>query len=350
MHSANRGVLGAAGMLGAGGRHLATPLSHTGFYRDFQTSSTPRLDLFTLPSSQEGRSLMQPICAEYANSARCLSLTSSHAQWLAVGSNEGTVTLIDTASDECRADRDEVTPSFEVSDWTVFEVKWRYDDEIIATGSSDYRVKLFSTSTLQPIRNFAGPRGSTRSIAWDPSSCGHVLVSGGRDGAIHMYDMRVPSRGSESDGADGQPVVSLWGAHATGAPAAPRRGRKAKNHASVKGVTSLTYVPSRGSSMLCSAGCGDGVLKLWDMRALASTCAVNVSGGEATLSATVDDQPQGQQSTQAAPRADKPAYVTAPCGDESEQHAVYPLDHGLDVTRQISSNKRCVLRHTCRFR
>lgn len=269
--AAGRGVLGAARLLGGGGPGLASNLSHRSFHQTFQTSSNPSNDLFTLPSEQVDRQFSHPLSAEYANSSRCLS--GQKAQWLAVGSNEGRVYLLNTREGGI-PHGDGSTPSWLAHDGSIFEVKWRADDEVIATGGSDYRIRIWNTATGDEVRSFSGHRGTPRSIAWDSESNGNILASGGRDGAIHVYDIRTRAA---SSGSDGDPVISLWGAH-TYEPPRPLRGpgsrggrRGAHGRASYpKGVTSLTYVPGRGRNTLCSAGCGDGVLKLWDLRSVAS--------------------------------------------------------------------------------
>lgn len=75
--------------------------------------------------------------------ARCLD--ADHPQWLAVSSNEGMLTLLDTSTHcgPCSS-----SASFPVGENSIFEAKWRFDDEMIATGGSDYRVRLWDTSSL----------------------------------------------------------------------------------------------------------------------------------------------------------------------------------------------------------
>lgn len=114
-------------------------------------------------------------------------------------------------------------------------------------------------------------------MTWDPScASGSVFLSAGRDGAIHLFDTRVtahmarpqfrPTEGEESVSAA---VMSLWGAH-TSMPTRPRRGKGSRGAGEgtlmPKGVMSVTYVPSRGAHVVASAGCADGVVKLWDLR------------------------------------------------------------------------------------
>ncbi|PWN33396.1 WD40 repeat-like protein [Meira miltonrushii] len=309
--SLGRGVLSVAGRLGGGGSGRMCNFSQRAFHSSFYTTSTPSLDLFTLPSEHDTHQFSHPICGEYANSSR--SLSGQQAQWLAVGSNEGRVFLLNTLEGAMSED-DGSTPSWLAHDGSIFEVKWRPDDEMIATGGSDYQIRVWNTSTGEQIRSFSGHRGTPRSISWDPNGNGNILCSGGRDGAIHLYDLRDPSSTSEDDDGNDStpPIASIWGAHTT-EPVRPLKGpgsrggrRGTQGRATYpKGITSLTYVPGRGSNILCSAGCGDGIVKLWDLRAMASYDDINMRDQmEETLMGIND-----------------------------------PLEAGLDVSLQFTKNK-----------
>jgi denticleless len=278
----SRGVLGAIRSLGAGVAGGAQrSVSQRPFHNSFCTTSTPAKDLFTLPSAHEDQRFSHPLCAEYANSARCL--TGSRAQWLALGSNEGQLFLLDTSGQTTHFSS-ENTPSWQAHDGSVFEVQWRSDDQQIASGGSDYKIRVWDSSSGQAIRTFGGHRGTPRTIAWDPDGRGNLLASGGRDGAIHVYDTRTAN--------DTDAVVSIWGAHAPKADIATGRRRRRKIEQAVRGITSLAYVPGRAAHTLCSAGCGDGALKVWDLRNVAATTSRD-SSDEASAVATVPLLEQG---------------------------------------------------------
>lgn len=174
------------------------------------------------------------------------------------------------------------------------------------------------------MRAFRGHRGSPRTIAWDPHGGGNTLVSGGRDGAVHIYDLRVNDR--SEDGETSSACLSIWEAHTVEEAARPLRGpgsrgggkSKSQLQQQPKAVTSVAFLPGRGSNLLASAGCADGKVRLWDLRQLQTKSAAigvkNFSGNKRKLAKDED--------------------VTM----------VDPLDQGIDVTRQtlprMQYNKR----------
>lgn len=110
-----------------------------------------------------------------------------------------------------------------------------------------------------------------------------MLCSGGRDGAIHLYDTRL--RGPE-------PILSIWGAHTPAPPIKTKTNNKKTASTSTStsstraasgtttkstgkrktqavglptGVTDVLWHPNRESNLITS-GAKDGVIKLWDLR------------------------------------------------------------------------------------
>ncbi|UZJ54982.1 hypothetical protein CBS101457_004302 [Exobasidium rhododendri] len=303
------GVLGVSRSLGPG--YGRTSVSHRAFHQTFRTESIEGSDLFTVPSISDTGGVAHPLCAEYAYSSR--SLSNYQAQWLAVGDNEGSVHLVNTL-DDCMASVDTDTknkPHWSTCHGSVFELKWRFDDEMIATGSSDYMVKIWSPETGSLLRSFKGHRGSPRSIAWDPSGAGNILVSGGRDGGLHIFDLRVKDH--SKDGDDWSPCLSLWEAHGLEEALRPLGGPRSRgatrgfSSQQPKGVTSITFLPGRGSKLLASAGCADAKVKLWDLRFLES-----------------ESKAMDRRNATAAKRRRK--------GDEDVM-LVDPIDQGIDVTK-----------------
>lgn len=181
----------------------------------------------------------------------------------------------------------------------------------------------FAEINLSPqklIQAFKGHRGSPRTIAWDTDGAGNILVSGGRDGGIHLYDLRV-KEGSK-DGETWSPCMSLWDAHSIEEKPRPLRGPGSRGgirgsiaqQRQPKGVTSVAYLPGRGSKLLASAGCADAKVKLWDLR------YIDCEGQEA-----------GCKNVSAAKQRR---------AKDDDTTLIDPIDQGIDVSKQPSTNKR----------
>lgn len=218
------------------------------------------------------------LCASYSYSAKSYGATR---QWLAVGDLDGKLSLIDTARDITLDDFDmdhgyshgdeaaNSRPSWQVvNGGPLFSLAWRYDDRYIAASGGDFQVKIFDTSTAQQVHTFDGFKGTARSIQWDPSSQGQLLAGAGRDGGVHVWDLRMSSRqlGSNAEDDDEQldidpmpPLLSLWSAHSSS------RARSTKTRLIPRGVTSLVYHPQR-EHCIFSTGCADASIRGWDLR------------------------------------------------------------------------------------
>lgn len=193
------------------------------------------------------------------------------------------LTLLDTSRDQTLStyrsihDGPADRPTWQATIGSLFSVSWRFDDACLASSGSDYTTKIWDTSTLSCMHSFVGSRGTSRAIEWDPHSGGNLLASGGRDGAIHVYDLRMAQKeaiistgGTTADDDDKleptSPLLSLWSAHAP-SPALTATGFRARStgNTAAKGVTSLIYHPHRPHALF-TAGCADATIKLWDLR------------------------------------------------------------------------------------
>ncbi|KAL9938153.1 hypothetical protein V8E36_002776 [Tilletia maclaganii] len=262
--------------------------------------------------------LAHPLCCAYSYSSRA---AEPSAQWLAIGDNEGRIVLIntldDTTSDEFsggpqwRTSGSSIDPSAPVS--SVFELSWRHDDVLLASSAPSYMVAVWDVSTQSRTELFSGPKGTSRSIHWDPCGGGNLLCSGGRDGAIHLFDRRVrPHETSRSVSDDEsthsgpspvEPVLSIWGAHtsqlykpkkASGSSrarsVAPSSRSKDPWHPLQRGVTALAYLLGRPHCIV-SGGCEDGRVRVWDWRSVESSTGSNTSHQPAASTSVFGNDP-----------------------------------------------------------
>ncbi|SPO21925.1 uncharacterized protein UTRI_01912_B [Ustilago trichophora] len=281
---------------------LLTTMRHFSAARTSTIDTTSFLETFVSPSScvfQISRSsddeiLSHPISAAYSYSSRSVNPS---AQWLAVGDDEGRITLLNTLpwQDES-AEQFASNPQWQASSSSaIFEVVWRFDDRAILSGASDFSIRSWDTEYQKCTAEFEGHTGSPRTIVYDPTTngdggCGMVFASAGRDGTIRIWDARASSRGHVISGEGDEkwvgvkPVLTIDAAHSTVAPAGAAgglKGRKQQRNGAVgggrgrkklqqqplpAGITALSYLPDGQGHKLLSGGSANGIIKCWDLR------------------------------------------------------------------------------------
>lgn len=145
----------------------------------------------------------------------------------------------------------------------------------LISASGDHTARLWdvSESKLVSIREFCGHTRSVKVATFRTNDCS-VFATGGRDGAILIWDLRSSSNAN----ADMIQKVDnrIYSAHVGNAPTTPstRRGRtrsgtpKLPPNVSNSSVTGLVF---QKENTLISCGPGDGVIKVWDLRRCYST-------------------------------------------------------------------------------
>ncbi|CAL1701663.1 unnamed protein product [Somion occarium] len=197
-----------------------------------------------------------PYACEYSHEAKRGGLSL-----LAVSTEQGTVHILNTAK---RRDWD-VEPQrtmFQPYANAIFDVQWSHSDTYLATASAGSSIQI---STLDATRCDAkttrvmrGHSGTVKCLAWDPNYDGTMLCSGGRDGAICLWDLRQDSSG---------PVVTISDAHENTMKVSRPKPRKGKLAPAVplRSITSLIYSECEPHGII-SAGSLDGILRHWDLR------------------------------------------------------------------------------------
>lgn len=77
----------------------------------------------------------------------------------------------------------------------VVDVKWNTADHLVAIGcaSPHYSIRIVDAETGLSIYTLMGHTLSPKAIAWDPRNP-FALMTGGRDGSIHLWDLHSEHR------------------------------------------------------------------------------------------------------------------------------------------------------------
>lgn len=112
----------------------------------------------------------------------CISWSSFHKSMLASSDYEGTVIVWDTATNT----KSTVWQEHEKRCWSVdFNL---VDTKLIASGSDDARVKLWSTNMSHSVASLEA-KANVCCVKFNPNSCYH-LAFGSADHSVHYYDLR----------------------------------------------------------------------------------------------------------------------------------------------------------------
>ena len=112
----------------------------------------------------------------------CISWSSFHKAMLASSDYEGTVIVWDSATNK----KSTVWNEHEKRCWSVdFNL---VDTKLIASGSDDARVKLWSTNMSHSVASLEA-KANVCCVKFNPNSCYH-LAFGSADHCVHYYDLR----------------------------------------------------------------------------------------------------------------------------------------------------------------
>lgn len=150
----------------------------------------------------------------------------------------------------------------------VFDIAWMPGHLKLISASGDHTAKLWdvSESRLVNIRDFLGHTRSVKVATFKKNDC-TVFATGGRDGAIFIWDLRSSPSNDIIQKVDNK----IYSAHLGAAPATPstRRSRnrsltpKLPSNISNSSVTGLVF---QDDHSLISCGPVDGIIKVWDLR------------------------------------------------------------------------------------
>ena len=135
----------------------------------------------------------------------------------------------------------------------IFDLQWSPDDALLATCSGDHTARITEVTTGKALHVLRGHTSTVKTVTWDPQHVS-LLSTGGRDGGICVWDLRIA--GSTTHGLTSQsPVTVIDGAH--GEDKRPNRGGRRKVAPTARTVTSLVYAEGRSAGLI-SSGSFDG--------------------------------------------------------------------------------------------
>jgi len=117
------------------------------------------------------------------------------------------------------------------------------------TCSGDHSAKIVDVSAREVLHSLRGHTGTVKCAAWNPAHK-DLLSTGGRDGTICLWDLRVGENSRQDDRSILEPVMIIHGAHES-LDTKPGRPKNVK----AKSVTNLVYT---ASDLLTSSGSFDG--------------------------------------------------------------------------------------------
>jgi WD40 repeat protein len=75
-------------------------------------------------------------------------------------------------------------------DGEVTTVAWRQDGSLLASGASDYTIRIWDPRTWTATLTLTGHQAAVNSVAWSPD--GALLVSGADDATVRLWRIAEP--------------------------------------------------------------------------------------------------------------------------------------------------------------
>jgi denticleless len=155
----------------------------------------------------------------------------------------------------------------------VFDIAWMPYHLKLVSASGDHTARLWDVteSKLISIREFCGHTRSVKVVNFRKNDCS-VFATGGRDGAVLIWDLRSSANGDVIQKADNR----IYSAHVGNGPTTPSTRRRGTRNTTPKlppnvSNSSVTGLVFQDENTLITCGPGDGVIKVWDLRRCYST-------------------------------------------------------------------------------
>ncbi|KAF8901681.1 WD40-repeat-containing domain protein [Gymnopilus junonius] len=222
--------------------------------------SSHKADMFKCQSIGEDTYLTPPYTCHYSNMS---DAKAGGVPLLAVGTEQGTVHILNTSR---RKDWDFEPPrtTIQPHNNAIFDVRWSTDDSLVATCSGDQSTRISCPKSSTITHVLRGHTSTVKCMAWDPTNTS-LLATGGRDGAICLWDLRVGKRHQNGDIMASSPVMTIHGAHEDTLDKSKPKARRGKQNPAPRSITNTLYPDSEPFSLISSSSF-DGIIRSWDLR------------------------------------------------------------------------------------
>ncbi|KAF4619114.1 hypothetical protein D9613_005542 [Agrocybe pediades] len=220
--------------------------------------SSNKADVFRCESIGGDTYLTPPYACNYSNSSK-----QGRSSKLAVGTEQGTVHILNTAKRndwDCEPPRTTLQPHNN----GIFDVKWSADDKTIATCSGDQSTRILDVETGATTHVLRGHTSTVKCVSWDSNNAS-LLATGGRDGAICLWDLRLAEKLQDDEIGYANPAIVIHGAHEDTTIKSKPKPRKGKQNPVPRSITNILYPDTLPFSLISSSS-HDGVLRSWDLR------------------------------------------------------------------------------------
>ena len=182
----------------------------------------------------------------------------------------------------------------------VLDMTFSADDSLLATASGDQTCQVIDMPTQQTTHSLVGHCSSVKQVKFQPATCSKVVATSGRDGSIHIWDLRCKSidrpaveikvnlGGEEPDIitttstssrvkyatcvsaisqahwtniSNGQSQSSGIGRHSLRRPRIPQSRSETS-------VTAISFLSQCNSNILISGCDAQATVKVWDLRTI----------------------------------------------------------------------------------
>lgn len=146
----------------------------------------------------------------------------------------------------------------------IFDLDWMSNEMKFVSGSGDHTSRLYDCSNerISEVRVFSRHQRSVKTVSFRRDD-DNTFASGGRDGAIFIWDIRVQSCNNCLLKKADNCIINSHSNMSEDAHSSVSSRTKSKSISSNCSVTGLAF---QNSDILYSSGAGDGFIKAWDLR------------------------------------------------------------------------------------